>query len=343
MLNTGADSRCEAVRVVAAVIRRGDGAILLSLRSEHGDEGGLWEFPGGKLRRAERAVNGLARELKEELGIAIGGAAPLIRVQHSYPNKTVDLEAFEVQCWEGEPRGCEGQEIRWVDEGSIGGYQFPAANTAIEKALQLPRLGLITPELQQDPVDYIGRLEQCLDAGVRLVQLRMKSATEAAFRGVAKQAAVVCEQYGARLLLNGPSGVALVSGAHGVHLTTRRLMFLSERPLGADYLLSASCHNAVELQHAQALGVDFAYVSPVHDTRSHPGANVLGWHGLHRLVKRSGIPIFALGGMRAEDMRIAVRAGCQGIAMLRGVWDGEHPDRVVRTTLAAATGAAYAV
>ena len=62
-----------------------------------------------------------------------------------------------------------------------------------------------------------------------------------------------------------------------------------------------------------------------------------------RLVKRSGIPIFALGGMRAEDMRIAVRAGCQGIAMLRGVWDGEHPDRVIRTTLAAATGAAYAV
>ena len=76
MLNTGAEAHCEAVRVVAAVIRRGDGAILLSLRSEHGDEGGLWEFPGGKLRRAESAVNGLARELKEELGIAIGGASP---------------------------------------------------------------------------------------------------------------------------------------------------------------------------------------------------------------------------------------------------------------------------
>lgn len=119
------------VEVVAGVIYRHDGRILICLRPKHLDQGGLWEFPGGKREDGESRFDALTRELREELGIEIKRGTPLLRLRHCYPNKTVELDVWEITVWEGHENGREGQLIRWVPRRDLDRYKFPAANEPV--------------------------------------------------------------------------------------------------------------------------------------------------------------------------------------------------------------------
>jgi 8-oxo-dGTP diphosphatase len=95
-------------------------------------------------------------------------------------------------------------------------------------------------------------------------------------------------------------------------------MKLRERPLHP--LVGASCHTRAELEHAMAVGLDFAVAGPVRPTASHPGAPVLGWAAFETLVAGTSIPVYAIGGLRRADLERAREAGAHGIAMLSGAW-----------------------
>jgi len=85
-------------------------------------------------------------------------------------------------------------------------------------------------------------------------------------------------------------------------------------------MLSASCHNEIDLQQAEKLGVDFCVLSPVLPTRSHPDATPLGWTVFKDLVKKVNVPVYALGGMSPEQEAKALESGAQGVAGIRGLW-----------------------
>jgi len=85
-------------------------------------------------------------------------------------------------------------------------------------------------------------------------------------------------------------------------------------------LVGASCHDACELERARTLGLDFVVLGPVAPTLSHPGAAVLGWEELARLIRGYPLPVFALGGLRRADLDAAWRCGAHGIGMQRGAW-----------------------
>jgi len=82
----------------------------------------------------------------------------------------------------------------------------------------------------------------------------------------------------------------------------------------------ASCHNAEELRRTEELGCDFALLSPVLPTKSHPGAPHLGWQSFTAMTAGSSIPVYALGGLAEEDMSVAWQHGAHGIALLRQAW-----------------------
>ena len=330
------------LRVVAAAIRRADGALLLSLRPAHTAHGGLWEFPGGKLQPRERPVDGLARELNEELGIAIEAATPLICVRHRYPNASVELQVFEVRAWRGEAHGREGQQIEWVAREALAERQFPAANLPVTSAVGLPRVVLVTPDLGADEAAFLARLEGCLAAGVELVQLRIRAEGQQLER-VASAAHAACVRHGARLMLNGAPRVAEGLAMHGVHLNRARLFEFAQRPVAAEMLLSAACHDAAELAQAESLHADFVYLSPVSTTPSHVGAAPLGWSRLRTLTASAGVPVFALGGMRPQDLSRAARAGCQGVAMLSTLWQARTVESLMARAERALRRAAYHV
>lgn len=75
---------------------------------------GWWEFPGGKLEGEESPVQALVRELREELGIEVSAAEPLLAYSHEYPRQIVHLHVLRVTAYRGEPVGLEGQPLRWV-------------------------------------------------------------------------------------------------------------------------------------------------------------------------------------------------------------------------------------
>jgi 8-oxo-dGTP diphosphatase len=308
------------VHVAAAAVFDDRGRVLISRRPGHVHQGGLWEFPGGKLEPGETALSALCRELHEELGITVQAARPLIRVAHDYPDKSVLLDVWRVDHFTGLPAGCEGQAIEWVVVGNLHDYRFPAANAPIIKAVSLPDRYLITPEPGRDHARFLGTLERALAMGVTLVQLRAKQLTTAAYQSLLPAVLDLCRQAGARILLNAEPALAAESSADGVHLSSKRLMGLSARPLGDKYLVGASCHTLEEVRHAGALGLDFIVVSPVQQTSSHPQARLLGFAGLQLLSEQAAVPVYALGGMQLSDMEAAFRHGAQGIAAISALW-----------------------
>jgi 8-oxo-dGTP diphosphatase len=308
------------VHVAAAAIFDDQGRVLISQRPAHVHQGGLWEFPGGKLEPEETAAHALRREIHEELGITVQAARPLIRVVHDYSDKAVLLDVWRVDNFAGKPAGCEGQAIEWVDVGKLGDYSFPEANTPIIKAVCLPDRYLITPEPGPEHSRFLQTLERVLARGVSLVQLRARQLSAQDHRALAVDVLHLCRQAGARLLLNAEPALAVETGVDGVHLTSARLRDLSARPLGDEYLVAASCHTLEEVRHAGALGLDFIVVSPVQQTTSHPGARLLGFDGLQQLTEQALLPVYALGGMQLSDMDAAFRHGAQGIAAISGLW-----------------------
>lgn len=120
------------IHVVAAVIfNAARDQVLIARRPEHLHMGGLWEFPGGKVHADEKSVEALARELEEELAITVTQAAHWMDISHSYPDKEVFLEIWQVTDFMGVPRGCEGQSIAWTAIAALEDYPFPAANQPV--------------------------------------------------------------------------------------------------------------------------------------------------------------------------------------------------------------------
>ncbi len=112
------------------------GRVLIAQRPKTAHQGGLWEFPGGKVKADETVEQALIRELAEEIGITATTCTPWLQIYHAYDDKTVGLEVWRVTAWEGAARGCEGQPIRWVALGELENYPFPVANRPILLALQ---------------------------------------------------------------------------------------------------------------------------------------------------------------------------------------------------------------
>ncbi|WP_347557576.1 thiamine phosphate synthase [Robbsia sp. KACC 23696] len=167
---------------------------------------------------------------------------------------------------------------------------------------------------------YLAALEAALARGITLVQLRARTLDAQAYRRLATDVLRCCHRHGARLLLNAAPELALSLHADGVHLTSTRLMACTQRPLPADFLVSAACHDETQIRHATQLGVDLLTVSPVLPTKTHSNAIPLGWSRFSTLVALTSVPVYALGGMRIESLAEAQQAGARGIAAIRAFW-----------------------
>ena len=280
-------------------------------------QGGLWEFPGGKIEASETAAQALNRELKEELNITVTAATPLITVNHPYPDLDVQLNVFLIEQFSGEVKSCEGQPFNWVSPDELDHYPFPAANQPIITAARLPHYYAILDDT--DEALLLTKLQKILDSGIKLIQARLKNLSPIAVAKFVEQAYPLCKQQQALLLMNSAAGYP--SAVDGIHLTSRDLMALTTRPENSQWL-AASCHNLEQLQHAQKIGVDFVVLAPVLSTPTHPGAASLGWEQFAELVAQVNLPVYALGGMTPSSLTTAQQSGGQGIAGIRTFLSG---------------------
>jgi 8-oxo-dGTP diphosphatase len=317
MKATGSESNT-IVDVAAGIITRDDGHVLLAERPAGKPLAGFWEFPGGKFEVGESPVEALARELHEELGVELDEAHPWITRTHAYPDRTVRLHMYRVLGWHGEPHGREGQQLSWQDPQAVSVSPLLSANDGILQSLNLPQLYAITHASKYGITGFMERLRTALDNGVRLIQVRERGMPADALADFARGVVSVAHDHGARVLVNGDAAIARAAGADGVHLQTDQLMRCQSHP--DTRLLAASCHNREELLRAAELGVDFVVLSPVLPTQSHPGAATLGWERFAKLCLDMPMPVFALGGMRADMTNTAMIHSAHGVALLSGIW-----------------------
>jgi len=126
------------IHVVAGALIDAAGRVLIAQRPPGKHLAGGWEFPGGKLEPGEARAAGLARELREELGIAIRNPRPLIRVRHTYPYGEVLIDMWVVKSYSGEPKGLDGQALKWLSQNELEKAELLPADRPIVRALRLP-------------------------------------------------------------------------------------------------------------------------------------------------------------------------------------------------------------
>jgi 8-oxo-dGTP diphosphatase len=315
----------KVVDVAAAILLRdGQGGgeepaeFLLARRPLGKVYSGYWEFPGGKVEPGETLREALVRELQEELGITVDRAWPWLSCEFTYPHATVRLKFFRVASWHGEISPIEHSDFTWMRIGSTATVApILPANGPILRALELPSIYALTNAAENGIDAELIKLEKALAGGLRLIQVRDKTlAPSERLRFARKIMTLANDHVGACILINDDEELAREVGAHGLHLSSGRLMQIVQRP-PFDWV-AASCHTADELSRAASLGLDFTLLSPVLPTATHPEAKSMGWDEFARLIEHSPLPVFALGGMRPEMLETAWARGAHGIAMLRG-------------------------
>jgi 8-oxo-dGTP diphosphatase len=323
-----------------------EGRVLIAKRADHQHQGGLWEFPGGKVETGESVQVALQRELEEELGLqcSIDDMQPLISIPFHYSDKSVLLDVWSVFSGEMPTTssdtedafvGKEGQPLLWVDQGKLGGYEFPAANKAIIDALILPKKIAISED-SLDPEIILAQVantlrNHCHKENPDLwIQLRAPRLNQMQYTQLAMKLYGICHEAGSKLIWNCPLDWYQIAFADGLHLSRENVVKADlmggdllksglmvsqkvERPIPANQWLSIACHNLAELEVAQDLA-DYILVSPVNKTSTHIKATPLTWAGFNVISNQARIPCYAMGGMKAIDIDVAIKQGGQGIA-----------------------------
>jgi 8-oxo-dGTP diphosphatase len=123
------------ILVVAAALYDGEGRVLIARRPDGTHLAGRWEFPGGKVAAGESEAAALARELREELGIEVLACNPVMRLEHAYPERRVQLSMWIVERFAGVPRGLDGQQLKWVAPAQLPSQDLLEADRPFIEAL----------------------------------------------------------------------------------------------------------------------------------------------------------------------------------------------------------------
>ena len=126
-------------KLVGVGVVEKEGRYLITQRRFDDHLGGIWEFPGGKIREGESDEDCVRRELDEELGIQVEGREHLGTIQYAYPDRKLELRFYRCLLASGDPKPVEVQDFRWAKPDELIYYQFPKADREIVEKLAKAR------------------------------------------------------------------------------------------------------------------------------------------------------------------------------------------------------------
>lgn len=190
-------------------------------------------------------------------------------------------------------------------------------------------LYLITDRNQTGNLRLIDVVEEALKGGVKGIQLREKDLSSRELYELAYDMRKLTTKYGARLLINDRVDIALAVEADGVHLGLNSLpIHRVRRLLGADRLIGLSCHNQVNAIMAQENGADFITFGPVYYTPSKANyGKPVGVDRLEIVSHLLEIPVFALGGIKKNNITEVMAAGAAGISLVSAIIADDDPGK----------------
>lgn len=167
-------------------------------------------------------------------------------------------------------------------------------------------------------------LAPALDAGVDIVQLRDKHATEAELLAGAAIARRLCDEVGALLILNDHPGLVAAAGADGCHVGQDDMEVAAARErAGANALVGQSTHFPDEID--ASADADYIGVGPVYRTPTKPGRHAVGIELVRYAAFHAPVPFFAIGGIDETNMHESISAGARRIAVVRAIADAADP------------------
>jgi 8-oxo-dGTP diphosphatase len=296
------------------ISERGD--VLIAQRPAGKIAAGKWEFPGGKIEADETPRGALHRELREELGIGVREARPLIRLRHEYPDRIVILDTWVVNRYDGELHPHDSQALAWVARDELTRWDLLAADRPIVNALRLPADYAFTPD-HADEARIVAQIDR-LPAGA-LLRPRLPQLDDRAYAALARPLIAHAREAGCKVIVDRAPQLAIDVGADGWHATSQMLALLRDPP-DLPLWKIASCHSSAELARAKALGFDAAVLGAVKATSTHPDASPLGWNGFEALASEAGLPVYAIGGLGPRDRDDAFAHYAQGVAGISAYW-----------------------
>lgn len=196
-------------------------------------------------------------------------------------------------------------------------------------------LYLITDRHQSGGLRLIDIVEEALKGGVRAVQLREKDLSSRELYELAYDMRKLTAQYSARLIINDRVDIALAVDADGVHLATTSMPIHRVRKLlGNSKLIGLSCHNQVNAIMAQENGADFITFGPVYYTPSKANyGKPVGVELLDTVTHLLDIPVFALGGIKRDNIHEVIAAEAAGIALVSAIIASDDPRSEAETMI----------
>ncbi|OTG81655.1 NUDIX domain-containing protein [Acinetobacter sp. ANC 4648] len=282
------------------------GKVLVGWRNADQHQGNKYEFPGGKVEQGETPEQACRREIFEEVGIGIQKWHIFDVIHHVYDDVEVYLHLFHAHVPIKYLSDIQ-KPWTWYYREKLLELNFPKANQIIIERLHWKHTIQISADLTQ--------LNQLADD--RLLYWR----TESTLISMQDFQHFTDPQLKS-LILNVELWMqldeALQKKIGAVQFKQHQILALHNKQLPIGIRCIASCHDAVSLQWAHKIGCDAVFLSPVQVTESHPETPALGWEQFHELAKSCDIPVFALGGLKPQDLLLAQRYLAYGVAGIRG-------------------------
>ncbi|GAA5006072.1 thiamine phosphate synthase [Acinetobacter puyangensis] len=284
------------------------GKILVAWRDEQLHQGGCYEFPGGKVEPFEDSRQAVLREIKEEVNIDVNVIKLFHSLQFEYPDRHVKLDFYLCRLIDSaQPAFLRWQ---WVDLDQLSQLTFPAANDVIVKRLNWARLLAVSPE-NIGAYQPKNNIELCYLRTSTLPDIKLINQIQAYLPH--SKLIVRLEDY---LVLDQ----AVREQVFAIHLNGCQLTQCQNLASYENINVIAACHSAADIDKANQLGCDAVLLSPVLATPSHPEQQGMGWQQFHHLATQAEMPVYALGGMRIEDLPIAQQHAAYGIAGISDFW-----------------------
>lgn len=175
--------------------------------------------------------------------------------------------------------------------------------------------------------DLLWVLEQALDGGVRVIQLREKDLGGKELFELADKTVRLCHRYDAQLFINDRVDVALAVDAAGVQLGKTSIPIEEARTLlGPDKYIGVSTHSIEEAKDAERCGADFVLFGPVYFTPSKASfGDPQGLNALKKIVENISLPVYAIGGIKSGNIAEVKRTGARGAALISAIISAADP------------------
>jgi thiamine-phosphate pyrophosphorylase len=196
-------------------------------------------------------------------------------------------------------------------------------------------LYLVTDRNQTGGRGLFWVLEQALDGGVKAIQLREKDLSGRDLFSLAERLRALCHAYEAALFINDRVDVAMAVDAAGVQLSKASLPIATARALlGPQKIIGASTHSLQEAKEVEQAGADFILFGPVYFTPSKAAYGApQGLAALKTIVANISLPVYAIGGIKPENIDATKKLGIRGVALISAIVSAKSPKEAAETIL----------